>query len=102
MPVIREPTDYIPNSADTSQNVSREISHATFPKGNTDPDIVPIDADSGNRRPKVVSVFCREHHGQLAPAPYSIRPGQLVDILTISLPEKVLLWTTFIIKILLA
>ena len=84
MPVIREPTDFIPNSADTSQNPSREMSQvtqATYTKDNTDPDIsMAISEEVDPNRPKVVSVFTREHHGQLAPAPYSIRPRQLVCI----------------------
>ncbi|XP_053374594.1 deleted in lung and esophageal cancer protein 1-like isoform X2 [Mercenaria mercenaria] len=73
MPVIREPTDYIPNSADSSQNTSREVTLAALNKQEDSGDTVQT-----KEKPKVVSVFCREHDGQLAQAPYSIRPSQMV------------------------
>lgn len=73
MPVIREPTDYIPNSADTSQNASREVTQTII--GHEE-----LSAKSDKqRRPKVVSVFCRQHEGQRASAPYSIKPEQMVN-----------------------
>lgn len=77
MPVIREPTDFIPNSVDTSQATSREATQASI--GNaTEVDEQPSSVDV--RRPKVISVFCREHQGEQAPAPYSIKPSQLVSV----------------------
>jgi hypothetical protein len=77
MPVIREPTDYIPNSADSSQNTSREVTLAGFSKTE---ESVDSTQRKENSRPKVVSVFCRQHVGQPAPAPYSIKPSQMVFI----------------------
>ena len=32
------------------------------------------------QRPKVVSLVCRAHEGQLSAAPYNIKPTQLVSI----------------------
>ncbi|XP_060555800.1 deleted in lung and esophageal cancer protein 1-like isoform X2 [Ruditapes philippinarum] len=75
MPVIREPTDYIPNSVDSSQNTSREVTLAGFSKTE---ESVDSTQEKENSRPKVVSVFCRQHVGQPAPAPYSIKPSQMV------------------------
>ncbi|KAL4222937.1 Deleted in lung and esophageal cancer protein 1 [Mactra antiquata] len=75
MPVIREPTDFIPNSVDTSQATSRETTQASMTKtSDTTEQTQPVDV----RRPKVMSVYCRQHQGQLAEAPYSIKPSQLV------------------------
>ena len=76
MPVIREPTDYIPNSADSSQNTSREVTKLSgFNKSEHSVDTVQ---SKESQRPKVVSIFCRQHEGQSAPAPYSIKPSQMV------------------------
>lgn len=72
MPVIREPTDFIPNSVDTSQAASREVTQTLIDKE----ELSPLSLDSV--RPKVVSLFCRQHEGQRAPAPYSIQPQQMV------------------------
>lgn len=82
MPVIREPTDFIPNSADTSQNASREPTQPALTGGETSSEktsdaghqSLPVDV----HRPRVVSLFCREHEGQEAAAPYSIKPSQMV------------------------
>ncbi|WAQ94651.1 DLEC1-like protein [Mya arenaria] len=75
LPVIREPTDYIPNSADTSQQTSREVTELV---DDHEMELCvpapPLEA----RRPKVVSVFCQKHDGQPAIGPYSISPAQLV------------------------
>lgn len=75
MPVIREPTDFIPNSADSSKNTSREVTLSTINKSEESAD--PAQTKE-NPRPKVVSVFCRQHDGQQGSAPYSIKPSQMV------------------------
>ncbi|XP_052246606.1 deleted in lung and esophageal cancer protein 1-like isoform X3 [Dreissena polymorpha] len=74
LPVIREPTDYIPDSADTSQFTSRENTAAQIEREEVTAPREPLE----KRRPKVVSLFCRMHEGQAAEAPYSIRPSQMV------------------------
>ncbi|XP_052802383.1 deleted in lung and esophageal cancer protein 1-like isoform X2 [Mya arenaria] len=75
LPVIREPTDYIPNSADTSQQTSREVTELV---DDHEMELCVPAPTLEARRPKVVSVFCQKHDGQPAIGPYSISPAQLV------------------------
>ena len=70
-PYVREPTDFIPDSEDTSAATSREVTRANISQNN--------DAKA-QQRPQVVSLVCRAHEGQLSAAPYSIKPTQLVSI----------------------
>ena len=70
-PYVREPTDFIPDSEDTSAATSREVTQANISQNN---------GTKAQQRPKVVSLVCRAHEGQLSAAPYSIKPTQLVSI----------------------
>ena len=70
-PYVREPTDFIPDSEDTSAAASREVTQANISQNND---------TKAQQRPKVVSLVCRAHEGQLSAAPYSIKPTQLVCI----------------------
>ena len=92
LPVIREPTDYIPNSVDTSRNTSREVTQNFTDTEEYEEFTTPCT----ERRPKVVSLFCRVHEGQMAAAPYSIKPEQMVKV-SDSL-FKVILCTYLILK----
>ena len=74
-PYVREPTDFIPDSGDTSAATSREVTQANISQNND---------TKAQQRPKVVSLVCRAHEGQLSTAPYSIKPTQLVSIYTLS------------------
>ena len=78
-PIERQPTDFIPNSEDTSASVSREATQSISPSH--DEDVEQLDVQQ--YRPKVVSVVCRPHEGQKATAPYSIKPVQMVCKLSI-------------------
>ena len=68
---VREPTDFIPDSEDTSAATSREVTQANISQNND---------TKAQQRPKVVSLVCRAHEGQLSAAPYSIKPTQLVSL----------------------
>ena len=70
-PYVREPTDFIPDSEDTSAATSREVTQANISKNND---------TKAQQRPKVVSLVCRAHEGKLSTAPYSIKPTQLVSL----------------------
>ena len=70
-PYVREPTDFIPDSEDTSAAASREVTQANISQNND---------TKAQQRPKVVSLVCRAHEGQLSAAPYSIKPSQLVSL----------------------
>ena len=71
-PYVREPTDFIPHSEDTS----REVTQANISQNNG-----TAEDTKAQQRPKVVSlVVCRAHEGQLSAAPYSIEPTQLVSL----------------------
>ena len=74
-PYVREPTDFIPDSEDTSAATSREVTQANISQNNG-----TAEETKTQQRPKVVSLVCRAHEGQLSAAPYSIKPTQLVII----------------------
>ena len=74
-PYVREPTDFIPDSEDTSAATSREVTQANISQNNG-----TAEETKAQQRPKVVSLVCRAHEGQLSTAPYSIKPTQLVSI----------------------
>ena len=70
-PYVRELTDFIPDSEDTSAATSREVTQANISQNND---------TKAQQRPKVVSLVRRVHEGQLSAAPYSIKPTQLVSL----------------------
>ena len=72
---VREPTDFIPDSEDTSAAMSREVTEANISQNNS-----TAEETKAQQRPKVVSLVCRAHEGQLSAAPYSIKPTQLVSL----------------------
>ena len=74
-PYVGEPTDFIPDSEDTCAATSREVTQANISQNN-----VTAEETKAQQRPKVVSLVCRAHEGQLSAAPYSIKPTQLVSI----------------------
>ena len=74
-PYIREPTDFIPDSKDTSATTSREVTQANISQNNG-----TAEETKTQQQPKVVSLVCRAHEGQLSAAPYSIKPTQLVSL----------------------
>ena len=74
-PYVREPTDFIPDSEDTSAATSREVTQANISQNN-----VTAEETKVQQRPKIVSLVCIAHEGQLSAAPYSIKPTQLVSI----------------------
>ena len=74
-PYVQEPTDFIPDSEDTSAATSREVTQANISQNN-----VTAEETKTQQRPKVVSLVCRAHEGQLSAAPYSIKPTQLVSL----------------------
>ena len=74
-PYVREPTDFIPDSEDTSVATSREVTQANISQNN-----VTAEETKAQQRPKVVSLVCTAHEGQLSAAPYSIKPTQLVSL----------------------
>ena len=74
-PYVREPTDFIPDSEDTSAAMSREVTQANVSQNNG-----TAEETKAQQRPKVVSLVCRAHEGHLSAAPYSIKPTQLVSI----------------------
>ena len=74
-PYVREPTDFIPDSEDTSATTSREVTQANISQNNA-----TAEETKAQQRPKVVSLVCRAHEGQLSAAPYSIKPTQLVSL----------------------
>ena len=74
-PYIREPTDFIPDSEDTSAATSREVTQANNSQNNG-----TAEETKTQQQPKVVSLVCRAHEGQLSAAPYSIKPTQLVSL----------------------
>ena len=74
-PYVREPTDFIPDSQDTSATTSREVTQANISQNNG-----TAEDTKAQQRPKVVSLACRAHEGQLSAAPYSIKPTQLVSL----------------------
>ena len=74
-PYVREPTDFIPDSEGTSAATSREVTQANISQNNG-----TAEETKAQQRPKVVSLVCRAHEGQLSTAPYSIKPTQLVSI----------------------
>lgn len=76
IPVIREPTDHIANSVDTSCNVSREVTQTVIDteQENTAASQQVVDVHC----PKVISLFCHKHEGHAGLAPFSIKPAQLV------------------------
>ena len=74
-PYVREPTDFIPDSEDTSAATSQEVTQANISGNNG-----TAEETKAQQRPKVVSLVCRAHEGQLSAAPYSIKPTQLVSL----------------------
>ena len=70
-PYVREPTDFIPDFEDTSAATSREVTQANISQNND---------TKAQQRPKVVSLVCRAHEGQLSAALYRIKPTQLVSL----------------------
>ena len=74
-PYVREPTDFIPDSEDTSAATSREVTQANISQNNG-----TAEETKAQQRPKVVSLVCRAHEGQLSAALYSIKPTQLVSL----------------------
>ena len=74
-PYVREPTDFIPDSEDTSPAASQEVTQANISENNG-----TAEMTKAQQRPKVVSLVCRAHEGQLSTTPYSIKPTQLVCI----------------------
>ena len=74
-PYVREPTDFIPDSEDTSAATSREVTQANISQNNG-----TAEETKTQQRPEVVSLVCRAHEGQLSAAPYSIKPTQLVSL----------------------
>ena len=72
---VREPADFIPDSEDTSAATSREVTQANISQNN-----VTAEETKAQQRPKVVSLVCRAHEGQLSAAPYNIKPTQLVSL----------------------
>ena len=74
-PYVREPSDFIPDSEDTSAATSREVTQANISQNNG-----TAEETRAQQRPKVVSLVCRAHEGQLSTAPYSIKPTQLVSL----------------------
>ena len=74
-PYVREPTDFIPDSEDTSAATSREVTQANISENNG-----TAEETKAQQRPKVVSLVCRAHDRQLSAAPYSIKPTQLVSL----------------------
>ena len=55
-PYIREPTDFIPDSEDTSAATSREVTQANISQNNG-----TAEETKAQQRPKVVSLVCRAH-----------------------------------------
>ena len=74
-PYVREPTDFIPDSEDTFAATSREVTQANISQNNG-----TAEETNAQQRPKVVSLVCRAHEGQLSAALYSIKPTQLVSL----------------------
>ena len=74
-PYVREPTDFIPDSEDSSAATSREVKQANISQNNG-----TAEETEAQQQPKVVSLVCRAHEGQLPAAPYSIKPTQLVSL----------------------
>ena len=66
---------FIPDSEDTSAATSREVTQANISQNNG-----TAEDTKAQQRPKVVSLVCRAHEGQLSTAPYSIKPTQLVSL----------------------
>ena len=66
----RYPTEFIPNSAETTPAASRQVTSLTE---NT----TPRETEEP-WQPKVISVTLRGHGGTQAMAPYSINPVQVV------------------------
>ncbi|ESO99858.1 hypothetical protein LOTGIDRAFT_238688 [Lottia gigantea] len=64
----RRPTNFIPNSPDTSPGTSRQVTSCSEePEVNSEP-----------YRPKIISLFLNPHEGQCSTKPYSILPSQIV------------------------
>ena len=74
-PYVREPTDFIPDSEDSSAATSREVTQANISGNNG-----TAEETKAQQRPKFVSLVCRAHEGQLSTAPYSTKPTQLVSL----------------------
>ena len=74
-PTLLHYTDFIPDSEDTSADTSREVTQANISQNNG-----TAEDTKSQQRPKVVSLVCRAHEGQLSAAPYSIKPTQLVSL----------------------
>ena len=72
--MIRELTDFIPDSIDSSAATSRETTAEDISQETqTKPESVVCAY-----RPKVVSLFYHQHEGEICNAPYSIKPKQMV------------------------
>ena len=75
-PLLRHPTDYIPNSPDSSQPpASRQSDNNTAQPQARDQNTI---YEEGNR-PKVVRVMTRIHGGKPENKPYTIKPSQVVN-----------------------
>ncbi|KAK3588190.1 hypothetical protein CHS0354_012251 [Potamilus streckersoni] len=76
--LVRHPTDFIPNSTDSTPITSRQQSaFPTVPTSRTETIKETESAkEPGNKN--VVSVFCRIHEGKSCTSPFSISPRQLV------------------------
>ena len=53
---VREPTDFIPDSEDTSAATSQEVTQANISENNG-----TAEETKAQQRPKVVSLVCRAH-----------------------------------------